>query len=275
MNKKSNFLLVLVIANLFLSQAMAQSVTVNKDIKNFNKVSLNSAAKLLLKQGSKYSVKIKADQRILPDLIVYKSGDTLNLGLKENDYRDKTVTFYVTMPNIIAIKDNNSGVVNVLTAIKEKTLVLSLHNSSHIMTTKNIVVDGDTAVTLANSGAISLGNLKTKNLNLKLANSGNIKINTLLAVGLTSSIKNSGTISIAGGSVHHQNLGIYNSGTFKASNLKSKTAQITMKNSGSIYAHVSDAISVDLSDGGDLHLYGKPRINHIAISGSGRIRSES
>lgn len=256
---------------LFCTQAMPQPLVIPKNISGFNKVSLTGQGELILKQGPKDSVKIQIESALVPDLNVYKSGSTLNLGLKKNNDKASSLKYYVTMKNINAINDRNSGAVNLATDINTNMLTLSLKNSGSI-TTKNVVVDGETSVMLGSSGTISLGDLKTKTLNLNLASSGTIDISNVSADSLTSSLRNSGTISISGGAVNHQNVTVYNSGTYRADQLTSKKADIKIRNSGSIYANVSDEISVDISGSGDLYLYGKPSFKSVSTT-SGNIHT--
>ncbi|WP_108651992.1 head GIN domain-containing protein [Dongshaea marina] len=273
---KKRLLLIgsLMAAGSFLcTQAMAETVSLTKDIQGFSKISLNSAGEVILKQGDKDSVRVEIDNTLLPELEVSKSWNTLNLGLKHSDdYRQGSVKFYVTMKDISEISSRNSGTIDVVTDINTKDLELSLKNSGSIHS-KDINAKGETEIELVNSGDISLGQLKTNQLELELANSGSIDIDKLVADSLKSSLENSGSISISGGSVNHQEISLRNSGSYKAKDLESNTAKVDLSGSGSIYANVKNEISVDISGSGDLYLSGKPSFKSISTSGSGSIHS--
>ena len=159
-----------------------------------------------------------------------------------------------------------------VTDVKAKKLLLSSENSGSIAT-KDILVDGDASVLLANSGSISVGRLKAKTVDLSSTGSGTINIDGLFADSLTSSLGNSGTVSIADGVVNHQDLEVSNSGKYSAADVKSKTAKITLSNSGSAYVSVSEEVFLDMSGSGDLYLHGKPKFNSISTTGSGKIHT--
>ncbi len=272
--RKSSLLIaaLLAISTSTFSKAMAETVTMHKDIQGISKISLNSAGKLFIQQGNKNSLKIEIDKELIPELNVSKTWNMLNLGLKHSyNYRPNSVKYYVVMKDISQVSTKNSGQVIISSNIKGKDLDLNVENSGSI-STKQINVSHSTKIALANSGSISVGNLNTNDLDLSLKNSGSIAISNLHAKNLDSSLTNSGSVNIYGGKVNLQTIKLANSGTYK-SQLQASRADIHISGSGSVYAYVKDQASVNISGSGDLYVKGKPAFKSVSITGSGQIHS--
>ncbi|PSV93493.1 GIN domain-containing protein [Photobacterium angustum] len=273
MRKSPLFLTVLLaVGTLSFSKAMAETVTMHKDIQGVSKIALNSAGDLFIKQGNKDSLRIEIDKALVPELDVSKTWNTLNLNLKHSyNYQPNSVKYYVVLKDITEISTKNSGKVVISSNIKANDLDLNVENSGSISAEK-INVSDSTNIALANSGSISVGNLNTNNFQLNLKNSGSININNLNANNLDSSLANSGSINISEGKVNLQTIKLENSGTYK-SGVQASHAYIHISGSGSVYADVKDQASVNISGSGDLYLTGSPALKSVSITGSGQIHS--
>jgi hypothetical protein len=130
----------------------------NRDVKDFQGVSLKGSGDLIITQGDNEALKIEAEDNILPLIESDVRGGTLNLDFK---------------PNI--------GSVSPTKPIK------------YYLSVKNL-----NAIDLSGSGNVQAETLKSGTLSLTCSGSGNISINTLTADTLNYNMSGSGTTSLGG-----------------------------------------------------------------------------
>lgn len=230
-------------------------VTETRDVSNFSHITLAGIGDVYVTQGEDVSVRIEAEDNLIPYFETAVQGDTLTIGIK-NEYMGvslhplKPVKFYVTTPKIEAVKLAGSG---------------------------NIIA-GDVRTTgfdisLLGSGNISTGKLTATNVDVKLAGSGNIRLEALTADKVSSTISGSGDISM-GGEVTEQHSEILGSGDYLASGLKSENAIVRVTGSGNSQVLASGTLNVTILGSGDVVYSGSPRVN-VSISGSGKVNQAS
>lgn len=98
--KKIPLFSVAALLMLFLTLTASAQETRNFNLSGFDKVSMGSAFRIELKQGSKYSISTTGRSEDLQDLEATVKGDVLHLGYKGNNWNKnrKTVTVNITMP---------------------------------------------------------------------------------------------------------------------------------------------------------------------------------
>lgn len=267
--------LCITIAGLMFSavaaNAMAAMTTLVPNIKGFNALNLHDSGKVMLRQGNRDAISIQVPQRAVPYMNVYRSGKTLNLGMKDHPFHLVQQPIYtITMRHIQGLTDSNSGKIHVLTPVQTQRLSIALHNSGFI-NMQSVQVDGPAAIILHNSGHFYASRLQAKNTSVYLANSGSVRIDHLRSDQLSTTIHNSGHVRLNQGSVQQENLSMTNSGVYMAHGVSAKHASVVMRNSGHATLTVNGSMSIRKRGSGQLFIYGRPRIDRFNINNSSGI----
>lgn len=190
--------------------------------------------------------------------------------------------FYVTLvegkEGTITLKGESNILEEIVVEVKGQNLHIkpedrvNLKPSSRMKIEVTIPVEQINSVSLAGSGEIKNAfDLKTDKLTLKLAGSGNIKLN-ISSGELESSVAGSGKI-LLNGRANELKGSIAGSGSVDASRVNSENASITISGSGSYNVNCTGELKVRISGSGSVTYNGKPDKIDSKVSGSGRIRA--
>lgn len=224
-----------------------------REVSSFSAITLEGIGDVIITQADTTSLKIEAEDNLIPYFETSVSGSTLTIGIKDqyfgyNLHPTRPVKFYVSTPDLSAVTLAGSG--NIITS--------------------DVTTSGFKA-SLLGSGNISNDTLKATSVDINLAGSGNVSLGTVTADSITSIIAGSGNITLAG-EVTNQTARIVGSGDYRASSLQSQTAQVNVTGSGNSQIAVSDSLNVTILGSGDVSYTGKPSVN-TTIAGSGHVRS--
>ena len=221
-----------------LSSAMTGSFSdvkkENRNVGDFDKISLSISADLYLTQGSKNEVIIEADEDVLEKIETEVNGGTLNIKFERwYNYRGaKNIKIYVTVKEINKLILAGSGDIVSKSPIKTENL--------------DLVITG--------SGTISIDDLNTKRVDAMISGSGDIRVG-----GKTKANELDATVT--------------GSGDIIASNMEFEEADLTITGSGTIKALVTERLDANITGSGTIYYKGKPVID-ANITGSGKIRSD-
>ena len=269
---------ILLLAALLISGCGLQVVsgsgkvaTENRTATGFTSVTLAGIGNLYLTQGASEAVRIEAEDNLIPYFETVVEGSTLKIGLK-SQYMG--VNLRPTQPIKFYVT---------LPKIEAVTLAGSGNIFSGTLKTGafkiallgsgNIsaeTLSGTTVdLNLSGSGNITLGSLAATEVTNSIAGSGNIHVDGLMADKVSSKTSGSGNI-ILGGKVSGQSTEILGSGDYRASGLKSDTARMHVTGSGNSQVAVTTALNVTILGSGDVNYTGTPKLN-VSISGSGKV----
>lgn len=128
------------------------------------------------------------------------------------------------------------------------------------------------SVALAGSGDIvSRDKIKTDNLDIALAGSGDIKLE-LEAQSADAAVSGSGDIELSGTATEFE-AAVAGSGDIEAYDLQTDKAELKISGSGTIQCTVEKELVGRISGSGDIKYKGNPRIEDIKVSGSGSVSS--
>ena len=260
MNKRIVIPITILLAALIVSGCGFQIVsgsgkvaTGTRTVSNFSSIKLAGIGDVIVTQAENVSVRIEAEDNLIPYFDTSVQGDTLTIGIK-NEYMGislhptKPVKFYVTTPQLDAVTLAGSG--NIIT--------------SDVKTT-------GFKVSLLGSGDISNTSLTATSVDIDLAGSGNISLEKITASNISSTIAGSGDITVAG-EVTSQTARIVGSGDYHGKGLKSKTATVNVTGSGNSRVWVTGSLDVTILGSGDVVYSGSPTVN-TSVAGSGSVRS--
>ena len=207
----------------------------NRNIGDFDKISMSIPADLYLTQGSKNEIIIEADEDVLEKIETEVNGGTLNIEFERwYNYRGtKNIKIYVTVKSINKLILAGSG---------------DIVSKSPIETEKlGLVITG--------SGTILIDDLNTKRVYAVISGSGDIRLGgTVKANKLDATVTGSGDII--------------------TSDMEFEEADLTITGSGLIKAFVTERLDADITGSGRIYYKGKPLID-ANVTGSGRIRNDN
>ena len=195
-------------------------VSERRDVSNFHAVEISYPAQVLVKQGSKESLQIEAEDNLLPNLRTQVKNGTLEI-------------FY---------KAENGKHVNPTKGVKITLVVKNL-----------------TSVDFTSAGDLTIDALKADTLDVSLSGAGNLKLNKIIAKALGVSLSGAGSMS-ASGTADDLNLNISGFGDFKGADLHNKEAQVDISGAGSATVWVDNNLNAQISGAGSISYYGSASI---------------
>jgi predicted small secreted protein len=282
MNKRIYIPAILLLVALLVSGCGFQMVsgsgriaTETRNVHGFTSVTLAGIGNVYLTQGPTESVRIEAEDNLIPYFDTSVQGSTLKIGIKDRYMGfsllpTRPVKFYVTLPKIEAVTLAGSG--NIFAGkIQAGAFGISLLGSGNISTDALAATDLD--IQLSGSGNIHLGTVSAGQVTANIAGSGDIQVDGLTANKISSKTAGSGNITI-GGKVTEQSAEILGSGDYLASGLKSATATLRVTGSGNSQVSTSRTLNVTILGSGDVAYSGNPTVN-ASIAGSGKVNQAS
>jgi hypothetical protein len=247
----------------------------SRSLSGFTSVTLTGIGNVYLKQGPAESVRLEAEDNLIPYFDTSVQGSTLKIGIKDQYMGvslqpTKPVKFYVTLPKIEAVTLAGSG--NIFAGkLQAGAFGISLLGSGDISTDALVATDVD--IHLGGSGNISLGTVSANQVTAHITGSGDIQVAALTADKISSQTAGSGDITI-GGKVNEQSTEILGSGDYLAGGLKSATATVRVTGSGDSQVSATGTLNVTILGSGDVAYSGSPKLN-ASIAGSGKVNPAS
>lgn len=186
----------------------------NRELSNFTSLSSKGAMDVRITYGNSNSIRVEADENLLPYIETTVDNGILNIKPKKNvniNSRSKIV-IYVSMTKINSLQLSGSG------------------NINGDGTFGN---DGKTDIKISGSGNIKLNAGSFQDLGLSVSGSGNIYLKGTAANDITASVRGSGNIDCSSIISNDVDVKISGSGNVKVNAQKSITAAIT--GSGNVF----------------------------------------
>lgn len=207
-----------------------------RKVEPFTEISLPIGAKVYLKQGEKQNLKIEAKSSTLDDLITEVKNGKLIIRFTNKDFGWSSF---------------KSGEITIYVTIPEIN-GLSVSGSGDI---------------------IAEDEIKTKNMDMAVSGSGNIRLSDLSAEHVKSAISGSGNIFLAGKTAAQElSVAVSGSGNFKGLDYSADDVLIKVSGSGKVGIGANKKLDVHVSGSGNVTYKGNPQINQ-SVSGSGSVRN--
>lgn len=191
-------------------------ITQTREVSSFDSIDINYPAQIVVSQGSSESVKIEADDNVLPGLKTEVDDDTLHIFYRvENGKHVRP-----TKPVRITI------VVNDL---------------------KDVNFDG--------AGELTINGLETDELDLSASGAGNLELNEIAVNNLSVTLSGAGNVT-ASGTADNLDLTISGVGKFEGKDLQSQVASANLSGVGSATVWVEDELDAEISGAGSVNYYG-------------------
>ena len=208
--------------------------TESREISDFNAISIDYPADVIVKQGKQYAVKLEADDNLIPQLEVNVQGETLHFRNNEKNWSQRV---YPTEPVILTIT----------------------------------VIDLD-ALNLPTAGSIEIDGMETNSLNVSVSGAGEVNLSDVKVEQMEFTISGAGKIFVDG-EVDDLRLRISGVGEFDGGNLQSQIANVRISGAGSATIWVDKNLEASISGTGSIRYYGDPKSIDKNISGLGSVSS--
>jgi len=194
--------------------------TQTRDVNDFTAIELDYPAQVTVAQGNSVSVKIEAEDNVLPGLQTRVQNNRLEIFYKvaDGDYVNPTRAVKIT----IVVKDLNE-------------------------------------MDFGSAGELTINGLETDDLDISLSGAGNLKVNDLAAKKFSVDLSGAGSIAI-NGEADDFDLNISGFGSFNGKDLQTNTASVNLSGAGSATMWVEDELDANVSGVGSVNYYGSPKV---------------
>jgi hypothetical protein len=195
-------------------------ITQTREVSDFLAIDVRYPAQVFIKQGNTESVKIEAEDNLLPGLQTRVRNSTLDI-------------FY---------RSENGKHVNPRKPVRI-----------------TIVVKDLAEVDFSSAGELTIQGLKTDSLDVSLSGAGNLKLDDIQVKYLGVSLSGAGSMT-ASGTADDLNMTISGFGDFKGAELHDKNARVDISGAGSATVWVDDDLTAQVSGAGSVSYYGSASV---------------
>jgi hypothetical protein len=195
-------------------------ITETREVSGFDALSVEYPAQVFIQQGNTESLRIEAEDNLLPDLKTQVKGNTLKIFYKKtgNKHVNPTKPVIIT----ITVKD-----------LKD--------------------------VGFSSAGELTIEALKTDHLGIALNGAGNIFLNDVTVKGIAVNLNGAGSMT-ASGTADNVAVAISGFGDFKGADLHGKTTNVNISGAGSASVWADNELSATISGAGSVNYYGSPAV---------------
>lgn len=222
--------------------------TETRQVSNFDQVELRGIGELYVTQGNEETLRIEAEDNLIPYITTEVHGKTLEIGFEPvvSVWPRRPVKFYLTLKNVTALRVSGSG---------------DIHSGRLAANELQLAVSG--------SGNLIVDQLDVKSLTNTVSGSGDLRVDQLKADFIQTTLSGSGTCELAGETTK-QSTRVSGSGDYLAFDLQSQSAALHLAGSGDVQAWVTENLDVNVVGSGDVEYYGTPKVSQ-QVAGSGNV----
>ncbi len=187
----------LVILFLFLSGYLsAQTETQERNVGSFSGVHQSTSADVYITAGSAETVKVKADSKIINDIVTEVQDGVLIIKTKNNsNFRYvKVMEVYITMSNLDKLKNSGSGDISIEGPIKGKDVYIGISGSGDL---NGEFEATNMEVKISGSGDVEMSGVRG-NFSINISGSGDVVAEGLQLDQCTVSSYGSGDMKLKG-----------------------------------------------------------------------------
>lgn len=195
-------------------------VSETRKVSGFDAIEVDYPARVLVSQGNAESLKIEAEDNLLPGLKTEVKNGKLRIYYKSADGEHvnptKTVTITITVKELSDVDFSSAG---------------------------ELIING----------------LKSDDLSVSLDGAGNIKLNDINTKSLNINLSGAGSAS-ASGTTDDLSLNISGFGDFSGKELQSSKATVNISGAGGASVWAEDELSATISGAGSVNYFGSPQV---------------
>jgi hypothetical protein len=220
-----------------------------RSVSDFRGVELATIGTLHIEVGERESLRIEAEDNLLPYLKSEVRGETLTIEVQSgtNLRTTRPVHYYLTVVDLDSVTLSSSGDAE------------APDLESKLFT-----------VRVSSSGGLHMGDLTCDTFRAVVSSSGDVSVGQLHGQRLEVELRSSGDLTIAGGEMERQEIQVSSSGSYTARDLESQEADVRLGSSGSATIWVRERLTAHLSSSGNLRYAGNPRAD-VTTTSSGNV----
>ncbi|WP_321397819.1 head GIN domain-containing protein [Emcibacter sp.] len=206
------------------------------DLKEFDRIEIDSSVDFEIEVGRKQSVKVEASEETLERLDIFVRGHTLTIRHKRGKYRNwsgEKPEINISMQVLEQLEINGSAD-GAIKGLKGKRFNLELNGSGEIDLSGRV---GRLDVELNGSGEVVGDKVNTEHASVEINGTGDVTLE---------------------GTCEKLDLEINGSGEFDGQRLKCKVADVEIMGSGDASVYASDLVDVEVIGSGTVDISGKP-----------------
>ena len=195
-------------------------VTETRQVRGFDRISVDYPARVLISQGSAETLKIEAEDNVLPGLKTEVRGDELRIYYQSQNGKHVNPTKMVVIT--IMVKDLS-------------------------------------ALDFSSAGEATVDGLQSNDLDVSLSGAGNVKLNDIDAKNLSVNTSGAGSTT-ASGTADDLSVNISGFGGFNGKDLQTNSATINISGAGSATVRAEEELDATISGAGSVNYYGSPNV---------------
>jgi hypothetical protein len=209
-----------------------------RPIEPFKRIKFKDVGRLVLSQGTDGSLKIEADEVMLPEIISEVQDETLIIGIRED---------WIT---------------------RVGKMFSSFFSSTDDKVTYYVSFVELESISISGKCTMECDQLSTEKFKLSVSGLGRMDIQALHCDTLEVGISGRGEFS-ASGRADHQVIRISGSGDYKAPELVSQNTRVVISGQGNAEINVQESLDITISGLGQVNYRGRPKLRQV-ISGLGK-----
>jgi hypothetical protein len=215
-----------------------------------SKVDLNGPINLTLRQGSKPSLRVRGEQRLLANIDTTADGDTLHIGTRGMLFHHRQpLQVELVLPQLDQLDVRGSGD-SAVTGFSGEHVSLNLTGSGNLNFSGRF---RQLVASVRGSGDLNVKGGDFDKVELEMIGSGQLN---------------------ASGNARAVEATVQGSGDLDAQHLASDRVELTLEGSGTANVYARDSADLILHGSGDIRVYGKPAKRNVTRTGSGEIKWE-
>jgi hypothetical protein len=195
--------------------------TEEREVSGFDKISVEYPAKVLISQGNTETLKVEAEDNLLPGLKTEVKGNELRIYYKSPDGK---------------------------------------HVNPTKMAVITITVKELSSLDFSSAGESTVSGIKSDDLSVSLSGAGNVKLNDIAVQNLSVNLSGAGS-SVATGTADDLSLNISGFGGFNGKDLQSNKVSVNISGAGSATVRAEDTLNASISGAGSVNYYGSPEVS--------------
>jgi hypothetical protein len=196
--------------------------TDNRSVSGITSLLFAGIGDVTITQGASESLKIEAEDNIMPKIVTTVKGGQLYIGFERENWQD---------------------MVNPTKGIK------------FTLTVKNL-----NSIELSGLGSVTIPAFKADKLEIKIGGAGGIKISKLESAAVTASMNGAGNLELLG-KVTNLDVTLSGLGNFSCGDLQVLNAKVNVSGAGGATIWARDTLNVTIAGAGTVGYYGSPKLS--------------
>lgn len=206
-------------------------ISQTREVSAFTSISVTYPAEVVIQQGKSESVKLEAEDNLLPQLSTEVSDGKLTIKNKVSSWAERV---------------NPTRPVRITITVKDLS-----------------------ELSFSSAGSVRIDGLETDSLKVRLSGAGELDILRLTAHSFDCSLSGAGSIT-ANGTVDNLTLNVSGVGSFRGEDLSSASADVHLSGVGSATVRTTETLTAQVSGLGSVRYYGSPQVSE-RVSGLGSV----